>query len=60
MEWQILLWGGTFALGWWLAWTTSAQMHRRRQHLYSRRLIEAERRARRQAALAHDLYRLRG
>lgn len=58
MELEILFFGGVFALGWWLAWMTSAQLHRRRQHLYSQRLIEAERRARRQAALAADLRRV--
>lgn len=56
---EILIVGAWSAIVWWLAWATCASLNRRRQHLYSRRLIAWEREARRQAALAHDVERLR-
>ena len=56
---EILMIGIWTALIWWLSWSTCATLNRRRQHLYSRRLIAWERQARRDQALSHDMERLR-
>ena len=56
---EILMVGAWTALIWWVSWATCTALHRRRQHLYSRRLIAWERQARRDAALSHDMERLR-
>ena len=58
MDYAILMIGAWTGITWWAAWSTCSTLNRRRQHLYSRRLIDAERRARREAALAFDLQRL--
>lgn len=56
---EILIIGAWTAIVWWLAWATCSNLHRRRQHLYSRRLIAWEREQRRQDALAHNVERAR-
>lgn len=58
MDFEILILGAWTGITWWAAWSTCSTLHRRRQHLYSRRLQDMERRARREAALAFDLQRL--
>jgi hypothetical protein len=55
---EILAIGAWTGITWWAAWSTCSTLARRRQHLYSRRLINLERAARRQASLAYDLERL--
>ena len=55
---EILMIGAWTGITWWAAWATCTRLHRQRQHLYSRRLMERERAARRQVALAFDLERL--
>lgn len=56
---EILIIGAWSAVVWAVAWATCSNLNRRRQHLYSRRLIAWEREQRRQDALAHDMERLR-
>lgn len=57
---EILIIGAWTAIVWWVAWATCSNLNRRRQHLYSKRLREWERqRQLQEAALAHDVERLR-
>jgi len=56
---EILTVGAWTGLVWWVSWATCTALQRKRQHLYSRRLIAWERQARREAALSHDVERLR-
>lgn len=55
---EILIMGAWTGVTWWVAWATCSALHRKRQHLYSRRLVAMERQARRQASLAYDLDRV--
>jgi hypothetical protein len=55
---EILMMGAWTGVTWWVAWATCSAMHRKRQHLYSRRLQNMERNARRQAAMAYDAARV--
>lgn len=56
---EILTVGAWTGLVWWVSWATCTALQRKRQHLYSRRLIAWERQARREAALSHDAERIR-
>ena len=56
---EILILGAWSGVVWWLAWATCSALHRRRQHLYSRRLVAWEREQRRQARTFHDMERAR-
>ena len=56
---EILMVGAWTALIWWVSWATCTALHRGGVSIYSRRLIAWERQARRDAALSHDMERLR-